>query len=758
MSKAYRQASVHRRLLTIEELDQVREYPDLAPRVGRTLSADHPGLYFPNGVTLGLATTQPKKLKEMTDPLSMRPEHVKVINPVEWLGWWLSADEVSHTYLGNAYEKAQSLIDRVYNHIGYDNFMTAMKRRGLNADNFAFIVNDTGSSMVSNYSNEPEFVRSSKEYTMGSWPGVETGPILDAQGGVAAFHSSLKNMKRRLKAQDLEEAYDDRGWDEVTYLMFKLKPDPGTIDILCYEARIPLRYHTQPGRNSGEVLTSHDFLSLDLPDLPEHVRAKRIADFRDDFFRRYSPMAMAVNQLVDDMHVPNKLSPAFGRAAKPQPLVIATQANLIAAQNGAHKPDVSNVKGLEYQPTSYSQQFDRGADGIIDDLCRGSNGVVLTRHNQDVLADWDNHFLDLFDIWATLIVNKQVLVEQSYGKPLIVLSDKKHFSYKNIFNGHLDWDDPNVERAFVDFIGKIDPAQDPWLKFVMLTRYLHEKNFVKQEPHFLFTQLSPETPDLVQQIKGMMEEGLKERIPVPEYKPEYFGRDRTDLFEVSILGSAGTRVTAYTDEAEELGYWAASQGMHVRTGGGNYGIMGAAARGVLRYMGEHQHSPQRCHLSLIQMPRTLQFEGAAVDPKDIKEESAALGDRANKFMAVERDFDERMDSIFRSNISVAMAPGIGTYQEVVRWLRLKHSGEARHLENQKLILVNAAQPGLEEGIRLMDPFLKILPKHILENDIIIVPDVEHAQDIVHKAYNRYRHEHMHGPTRPATTEYTQRLG
>lgn len=755
MSKVIREASVKRRLLTIDELDQVRQNPDFAHEAGKVLPIHHPGLFFPNGAVLGLATTQPKKLKEMTDPLAARMENVKVINPVEWLGWWLSADEISHTYLGNAYEKAESLIDRVYNHIGYENFMAAMKRRGFNADNFAFIVNDTGSSMTTNYADEPEFIRSRAEYNRGSWPGVETGPILDAQGGVATFHSSLKQMKKRFKAEGREEMYDDRGWDEVTYLMFKLKPNPRDIEILCYEAAVPLKYHTQPGRQSGEVLTSHDFLSVDLPDLPEHARAKRIADFRDDYFRQYSPMAMAVNALVGDMTVPNKLAPAFDRAAnKPKPLVIATQANLILAQNGSHKPDL--VDGEVYQTSQYNSQFDRCANGIIDDMCRYSDGVVLTRHSDAVLANWDNHFLDLFDVWATMIVNKQVLVEQSYGKPLIVQNDRKHFSYKNIFNGHLDWDDPNVERAFVDFIGKIDPAQDPWLKFVMLTRYLHEKNFVKQEPHFLFTQMAPDAPDMATQIKIMMEEGRKERIPVPEYKPEYFGRDRTDLFEVSIMGSAGTRVASYTSDAEALGYWAASQGMHVRTGGGNYGIMGAAARGVLRYMGEHQHQPHYCHLSLIQMPRTLQFEGAAVDPKDIKEESAALGDRANKFMAVERDFDERMDSIFRSNISVAMAPGIGTYQEVVRWLRLKHSGEAPHLENQKLILVNAAQPGLEDGIRLMDPFLAILPPHIRENDIVVVPDARHAQELIHQAHQQYRRE-LDKAARLAIEGHTLRL-
>ncbi len=732
-----RRPSVISRLLTPPELERIQKVPLLAHSAGQSIPADHPTFRFSRHAAIGLATTQPKKFTEMILPVENQNKNIKIVNAIEWLRWWLSADEVSKSYMGNAYEKAESLMDRIYDHIGFDKFMIQMKERGMNPDNFALIVNDTGTSMTRDYSDQPEFARSRREVSPGSWPGVETGPIYDAQGGVAAFHSGLKKMKARFKKEGLE--YDDRGWDEVTYLMFRPAPKREDIEIMSFEARVPLRYHTQPGKHAGDILTSHDFLSLDMEGLPKELVDKRIADFRDDYFRHHSPMAYAMREMIGLIDVPLKFTPAFNRGAqKPRPTVITTQANLIPAQNGSHKPEL--VQGTVYQTT----QYDHTENGVIDDLCHHADGVVLTRHSDAVLENWNHHFLDLMDMWCSLIVNKQVCVEQLFGKPIIVLNDKKQFSYKEVFNGDLDWDDPNVERSFVEFMGNIDPAQDPWLQFTMLTKYLHEKSFVKQEPKFLYEQMSPSADNLSEYVRDKMLDGRKERIPVPKYESENFGRDRTDLFEISVMGSAGTRVPTYVSDAVDLGYWAASQGMHVRTGGGKYGIMGAVAQGVLHWMEEHPDVPDRTHLSLIQMPRTLQFEGAAVDPKEIRP-------TGNKFMAVERDFDDRMASIFRSNINVAMAPGIGTYQEITRWLRHKRDG-APHLQNQKIILVNSAQPGAEAGIRLMDPFLKILPGHVLANDVVVVPSVEEAKGLIANLRRRPHHE----PVRSTETQLTLR--
>lgn len=715
--------SVRSRILTFEELKLVQQSPFLADSAGNPIPDKHVSLKFLSQAQLGLATTQPKKFMEMTLPVASQSKNVRIVNAIEWLSWWLSADETSRSYMGNAFEKLMSVADRIYDHMGYDQFAAHMKNHGLDGKTSALIFNDAGTSMTTNYSAEPEFQRSLHEVSPGGWPGVETGPIYDAQGGVAAFYSSFKAMSTRF--QNEGKTVDSRGWDEALYLMFKPAPRLQDIKILCFEAKVPVIHHTDPHPSrDGDVMTSHNFLSVDPEWLPEKA-GQRISDYREEYLAHYSPMALAMKEMLRVMEVAPSPLPAFSHVAADvkghaKPLVVATQSNFIEMQNGSHKPrlgDRSIYQTTQYGPSDH---------GVIDSLCQHADGIVLTPHSDAVLKNWGKSFLDLFDLWCSLLVSKQVCTEQFFGKPLMVQTNKRHVSYAEAFNGTLDWDDPQVERAFVDSIAKVDPASDPWLQFIMLTRYLHEKNFVKQEPHFLFEQVPCDAPDLGGNLQAMMEEGRKNRMPVPEYKTEYFGRDRTDLFEVTVLGSAGTRVEFYIKEAEDLGYWCAAEGMHVRTGGGKYGIMGAVSRGVERFMAKFAHRLDYAHLSAIQMPRTLQFEGASIDLKTIDA-------RGNQFMAVEGSFDGRMNSLFRSNMTIAMAPGIGTYHEIGRWLRNKHSG-APHLQNQKLLIVNNVQPGLSDGIRLFDPFLAIVPREILEKDLIVVPDIAAAKPVICERY------------------------
>src|SRR5690606_33751028 len=129
-------------------------------------------------------------------------------------------------------------------------------------------------------------------------------------------------------------------------------------------------------------------------------------------------------------------------------LVISTQGSIIASQNGTHKPKLQ--ENTLYQTT----QYDHSEGGSVDQLSHHCDGILLTPHSDAVLNNWDDQFLDLMDLWCSLVVNKQVNVEQLYGKPLIVMDNNRKFSYKDAFNGDIDWDDPKVERKFLDFIGK----------------------------------------------------------------------------------------------------------------------------------------------------------------------------------------------------------------------------------------------------------------------------------------------------------------
>lgn len=733
-----RKSFVRIREMTARQLEHVQKHPEQADTIGKDIPQGTKLIETDGKVTLALATTQPKKVKELIHPLSTIREDVELISAQQVLGYWFSAEETSGSYVGNAYEKAQSLEDRIYGDehgndgIGYDAFMAELKENGWNEENFAFIVNDTGSSLSANYSNEEEFSFSRDEVKPGSWPGVETGPIIDAQGGVSGFYSSLSELEKRMKSEGRD--FDQRGWDEVTYIIVHLAPERKDVKYTVIEAKTPVLFHGEPEQREGHALTQYDFINLDMSSgVDEEFQNRRISGFMKEYWRKYSPMALATKAMVSLMDVRDKsLTPDYNRpASKPTPGVIMTQANLIPLQNGVHKPALPS--GNVYQTSQYDYQdsWKVSKAGVIDRACEFSDGVILTPHNDAILKDWDNQVLDLLDLWCSLIVNKQVDVEEFYGKAFIVLNESKNFTHRQAFNKEalneqkLNWNDPSVEKAFVKFLKNIDPATDPWLKFTMLTSFLHEKGFVKQEPGLLFKQFSPTSDGISGDIESTMLKTRNKRMAVPRKTSDKFGTDRRDLFEISVLGSAGTRVAEYVKAAKDLGYWAASQGMHVRTGGGNLGIMGAASKGAKEFMNENPHLKGHSHLSAIQMPRTIQTEGACMLPKELR-------DSKDKFMSVEENFDARMVSIFRSNVSVAIAPGIGTYQEVVRWLRHKRDG-APHLQNQKLILLNSQQPGSRSSVRLMDPFLAMMPAHVLKNDLVVVNTLDEVKQLVQEA-------------------------
>ena len=79
---------------------------------------------------------------------------------------------------------------------------------------------------------------------------------------------------------------------------------------------------------------------------------------------------------------------------------------------------------------------------------------------------------------------------------------------------------------------------------------------------------------------------------------------------------------------------------------------------------------------------------------------------------IETSFSRRMANLFRSDSTIAMAPGIGTYQEMGRFLRLWVTGKLSRGENHnKMIVYNQEQVNRNPLVRLMDIFIDgLLPE------------------------------------------------
>ena len=719
------QAIVRSRVWTLDQLEAVQRKPLQAELGGRSVPADHPALLLTKGGYLAFASTQPKKPDDAIQVITNANAQLSVIDPIQALHWFLSADEKSRTYLGNAHEKVQSLIDRIYNNLGYEKVAGRYREMGINPDHVFFCVNDCGAYLNVDYSNEPEFERSRRERNpYGTWPGVEFGPVTDAQGGLLRFFLDLKKMTERKQAAG--ETVDLTGWDEQTYLMFRLAPHLSQVRVFSYEAKAPIEFVMKPSPANDDVLTSFHFSRSTDDDLPPAHQQKTRADLGDYYLKNYSAEAHALRCFLREARIPVSKQPIHAQEVK-KDFIASSQHNILTSVETAkydHLPENVHPQTVTY---------DTGKTRIYQKLTRDADALILGPHTEAVTSNWDESFIELFDMWAAVTVDKQVRVETFDNRPFVVLNRKNPFTFEGKQNGDLDWNDPKVEREFIRFIKEVDPKSDPWLQFILFTRYLHEKGFVKQEPRFLFNQFDPADPEYRKFLASNLG---KKKAEIPFYELEEYGQDENALFEVSVIGSASTRVPNYTEDAFDFGYWVAGNGWHGRNGGGRYGVMGSHYLGFEQCMHDHPEMANYAHFSAIQMPRTLQFEGCSlVDYADLNR-LVKDGVRVNRYLRVAENFDWRMRSIFRSHANVAMASGIGSYDETARFCRMAERNDPL-VYNKKMILYNQLDAAGPEHPRLMDVFLALCSDRFKKKHFIITPTLEDTKNEVLEVEQRY---------------------
>ncbi|MCE7886808.1 MAG: hypothetical protein DYH13_04800 [Alphaproteobacteria bacterium PRO2] len=680
--------------------------------LGMELKNGHSGLVLPHGGTVYYGSTQPKKHHDAKTILTVINADIEIRDLLEILHWYLAADEKSKTFIGNAYEKADLILTRIYEGLGYEKVIASMVKHGVDPDKVGILVNDCGAYFNTDYSKEPEFERCFDERGFGPWPGVEFAPVTDAQGGLVRFFAALDVMRRR--KEKAGEQVDLTGYDHQTYLFFKLAPRREDITFFSFEAATPIKFVTNPAPFDAAVLTSYHFTEANDPLVPSRYNGKTRAEYEADYLKYYGPESKALREFIQHAKIP---------------------------QRSLQRRESFNSRAPVKMSFSYGSQHDvpdRAQSDVYEQFTLEHDAIILGPHDKSIADDWENNFIDLFDLWCHLIMNKQVRVEEFEGTPFIVLNRKNPFTWQGRQNGALNWNDPAAQRDFIRFLSDIDPAKDPWLKFMLFTQYLHENGFVKQEPRFLYTHFEPDDQALLSFLHNEITGNSPKKIIEP-YAVEEFGRQVHDRFRFTVLGSATTRVPKFMKDAIDLGFWGASRGFDVRTGGGRYGIMGGTADGVFNYMASRPSS-LRAHFSAIHMPRTMQFEGCSIKLTELHKE---IKERrwTNKYLCVEPDFDRRIRNLVLSDAIVAHgAAGMGTYGEIAKFLRWKKEDQP-FVRGKQMIVINPEHPDGRKGIRLMDPFLAILPKP-LHRHLNVVPDTYGAKTETLKIYDR----HMNSPT------------
>lgn len=662
---------------------------------------------FANGMELLFGSTQPKKADETSQILLHEKVRAGVKDAVIPLHWFLSADEISKTFEGNSFEKVESMLTRIYDQIGYDEVCKRLRERGFDPERVVFCANDTGVSFSEDLSEEPEFKASHHEKIPGRpWPGVELGPIVDAQGGIMKFMADVKSCRERLGRTEPLRYHDTQ-----VYMFFKLAPKREDVKIESYFGTGTGYVTPNPRPTSdGSLYTEH----YCVPDgQPDGINGKTQAELGTRYLYTDSPQARCLRAMIQDQDVPQSVKPLFKHAAddrnRRSKLRLLTQDNWVRESSGSGGPGlarVANGNGWKQSGRTHDE---------FEDFAESGDAIYLGAHGKTVLSDFDTHHVRLSLLFCKAGTHKQILHDCMYGKALMICNPELNFFSAN-GAAHQNWADPEMGEKFISYLKSLDPAEHPWGQQLLLYRFFHENSLIKQQPKYIWTATDQSS------LGAKLREARDRYSPhaPTRYSKEEYGSDREDLFSVSVLGSASTRNPLYTESAYYIGYESARAGMHVRSGGGRYGIMGAVSQGVMDYQNERPQFADHSHLSAIQMPRTVQFEGLALDLNDLHQ-------GGNRYVAIEPGMDPRMQNLFRSDVMIADAGGLGTLEEIYYFLEMKRQNNPV-VRNKPLIIINHPHLG-KDAIHLYDAFLAVLPERE-KKDIFVVETAKEAMDLV----------------------------
>ena len=665
------------------------------------------GKQFLNGIELLFGSTQPKKADETSQILLHEKAKAGVKDAVIPLHWFLSADEISKTFEGNSFEKIDSMLTRIYDQIGYDEVCKRLRDRGFDPDRVVFCANDTGVSFSEDLSEEPEFKASHHEKIPGRpWPGVELGPVVDAQGGVMKFMADVKSCRERL---DRTEPL--RYLDTQVYMFFKLTPKREDVKVESYFGTGTGFVTPNPRpTNDGSLYTEH----YCVPDgQPDGINGKTQAELGTRYLYTDSPQARCLRAMTQDQSVPSSVKPLFKNAAEDRnrrnKLRILTQDNWLPDMQGSGGQGfarIANDNGWKLSGKEYDS---------FEDFAEAGDAIYLGAHSREILKDYDEHSARLSLLFCKAGTHKQILHDCMYGKELMICNPELHFFSAN-GAAHQNWADPAMGEKFINYLKSLDPAEHPWGQQLLLYRFFHENSLIKQQPKYIWSQVDQLN------IQAKLRQARERYSPhaSTRYTKEEYGSDRTDLFSVTLLGSASTRNPLYTESADYIGYECAAEAIHLRSGGGRYGIMGAGSHGYMRYQNTHPELADRTHLSAIQMPRTVQFEGLALDLADLHKDG-------NRYVAIEPGMDPRMRNLFRSDVIIADAGGLGTLEEIYYFLDLKRQNDPV-VQGKPLVIINHPHLG-KDAIHLYDALLAVLPERD-RKDIIVVNSAKEAMDAV----------------------------
>lgn len=357
-------------------------------------------------------------------------------------------------------------------------------------------------------------------------------------------------------------------------------------------------------------------------------------------------------------------------------------------------------------------------------------GFTLNRSNGEAtfgLTDLEEKVVKAGDAFVFLPIPKEIKQLSAPQKRTLF---REMFKAASLFVG-AQTKDPNLRLDPEDEASPLKPIilvnQDKcWDSFKKLLDHMHELGTITQDPSNIL-HMADNIHDAMQHLERAHEQKIKKAVrhPSPYHytKADIAKRQhdpqetRKPPFNVCVFCSASTKNPELISVARQLGANIASQNWGLISGIGSTGMMGAVVEGAAEVV-KNQH---KGWIAGSNLPRIINMEG--------------MPEYFDRFWSTE-DIYNRMDvMIENSQAFVVMPGGMGTVQELMALLLLKHAKDDgkpyrmadKQFGNKPIILVNHEFRGKEhKGKIFWQPVVELAEKFGFRDDILVVNDIQEA--------------------------------
>ncbi len=239
---------------------------------------------------------------------------------------------------------------------------------------------------------------------------------------------------------------------------------------------------------------------------------------------------------------------------------------------------------------------------------------------------------------------------------------------------------------------------------------------------------SPHSRSIVTPIQGYMLEQI-ERCA---------GKEDHDCFTVTLYCSATNENKFYQEDLYNLGCYLAKNGCNLKIGGGNMGLMRAAAQGFIEERKKLSQGSNK--LIICQYTETMAIEGLfELQPCD----------KQHAVIRIHDTLEEREADLSNANLEIAGAGGLGTTMEMLNSTRLRCSGNIDPAQQKLILLGHARGDDHEKNQSVHRGFLHLMHSCGIDMNLLGIehtPKTEHIYDLIKALRDKFLGQKLHDVT------------